>query len=140
MTNKTFNIKLPVRFADCDPAGIVFFPRYFEMINAVVEEWFASALDWSFTHLIIERNDGVPTVKIECEFSSPSRMGDILDFTLVVHKLGRGSITLVIEAFNNGVPVLKSQNVLVYTSGNNEGKSISIPAPLRERMAEFLTD
>jgi 4-hydroxybenzoyl-CoA thioesterase len=26
-----------VRFAHCDPAGIVFYARYFEMINGVVE-------------------------------------------------------------------------------------------------------
>ena len=28
-----------VRFAHCDPAGIVFYARYFEMINGVVEDW-----------------------------------------------------------------------------------------------------
>ena len=25
-----------VRFQHCDPAGIVFYPRYFEMLNSVV--------------------------------------------------------------------------------------------------------
>ena len=28
-----------VRFAHCDPAGIVFFPRYMEMFNNLVEDW-----------------------------------------------------------------------------------------------------
>ena len=33
-----------VQFAHCDPAGIVFYARYFEIINEVVEDWFEDAL------------------------------------------------------------------------------------------------
>ena len=32
----TFTTQRKVRFQHCDPAGIVFYPRYFEMINSVV--------------------------------------------------------------------------------------------------------
>ena len=32
---------LPIRFRHCDAAGIVFYPRYFEMMNDLVEDWFA---------------------------------------------------------------------------------------------------
>ena len=31
----------PIEFNHCDPAGIVFYPRYFEMTNSVVENFFA---------------------------------------------------------------------------------------------------
>ena len=31
-----WRITVPVRFSHCDPAGIVYFPRYFDMINGVV--------------------------------------------------------------------------------------------------------
>ena len=41
-----------VRFGHCDPAGIVFFPRYFEMLNELVEDWFAQALGLPFAVLI----------------------------------------------------------------------------------------
>ncbi|CPO21707.1 4-hydroxybenzoyl CoA thioesterase [Bordetella pertussis] len=34
-----FVSEVEVRFRHCDPAGIVFYPRYFEMINDFVEEW-----------------------------------------------------------------------------------------------------
>jgi len=37
-----------VVFRHCDPAGIVFFPRYFEMINDCVESFFSEVLDWPF--------------------------------------------------------------------------------------------
>jgi 4-hydroxybenzoyl-CoA thioesterase len=28
-----------IRFSDCDPAGIVFYPQYFVMLNGLVEDW-----------------------------------------------------------------------------------------------------
>ena len=45
-----------VRFAHCDPGGIVFYARYFEMINGVVEDWFEDALEASFSGLLYHRN------------------------------------------------------------------------------------
>src|SRR5260370_493059 len=35
-----FVSQVQVLFRHCDPAGIVFYPRYFEMVNDLVEEWF----------------------------------------------------------------------------------------------------
>ena len=38
-----------VLFRHCDPAGIVFYPRYFEMMNDTVEAFFGTALDAPWT-------------------------------------------------------------------------------------------
>ena len=40
----SFTTTRKVRFEHCDPAGIVFYPRYFEMINGTVEDWFEEDL------------------------------------------------------------------------------------------------
>ena len=37
-----------VLFKHCDPAGIVFFPRYFEMMNDCVEAFFDKVVEWPF--------------------------------------------------------------------------------------------
>ena len=34
----------PIEFNHCDPAGIVFYPRYFEMTNHVCENFFREAV------------------------------------------------------------------------------------------------
>ena len=47
-----WRIIVPVRFSHCDPAGIVYFPRYFDMINGVVEDWFAGTLGLPHHHFI----------------------------------------------------------------------------------------
>lgn len=137
MKAKVFSTSAQIRFAHCDPAGIVFYPRYFEMINNVVEDWMSS-MDWAFSHFITERNEGFPTVSIQCQFMSPCKIGDQLDFELRLLKLGRSSCTVSVTALNAGVPVLKTENVLVYTARAVEEGSIEIPPLLRERMSAYL--
>ena len=80
-----------VLFKHCDPAGIVFFPRYFEMVNDCVESWFDAVLGWPFEELL--RDAGVPTVDIRTRFVAPSRHGDRLALRLTVLRAGRTSMT-----------------------------------------------
>ena len=44
-----------VRFAHIDGASIVFYPRYFEMLNAAVEDWFALELGVDFRSMHTNR-------------------------------------------------------------------------------------
>ncbi|NJC41660.1 4-hydroxybenzoyl-CoA thioesterase [Brevundimonas alba] len=94
MTGQTFTTARRVRFADCDAAGIVFFPRYFEMLNGVVEDWFAGPLGASFRELHLERHVSVPTAAVEARFIAPSRLEDDLTFALTVTRLGGASCGL----------------------------------------------
>lgn len=89
-----FTTKAQVRFAHVDAAGIVFYPRYFEMLNAAVEDWFAQALKADFKNLHFGRKIGLPTVKIDVEFLSPSRLGDDLTISITPTEIGRSSCSL----------------------------------------------
>jgi len=93
----TFVSRQSVRFAHVDPAGIVFYPRYFEMLNAAVEDYFAQGVGVDFAVMHLERHLGVPTVKLETEFAAPSRLGDVLDFRIEVMRVGRSSADLAVE-------------------------------------------
>lgn len=90
----TFVSTQQVRFAHVDPAGIVFYPRYFEMLNAAVEDYFETAIGVSFAEMHRARRLGVPTVKLEVDFRTPSRLGERLDFALAVDQVGRSSAHL----------------------------------------------
>jgi 4-hydroxybenzoyl-CoA thioesterase len=83
----SFGIDLTVRFAHVDAAGIVFYPRYFEMLNELVERWFAEDLGRSFAEIHNERKFGTPTTGLETRFLRPSRLGDVIRFELSVAKL-----------------------------------------------------
>jgi 4-hydroxybenzoyl-CoA thioesterase len=87
-----------VRFQHCDPAEIVFYPRYYEMLNATIEEWFEVRLACSFAEIHGPMEMGVPTVAQEVRYHRPSRLGDRLDFTLTPVRLGGSSVTLSVEA------------------------------------------
>lgn len=108
-----FTTRTKVRFSQVDPAGIVFYPRYFEMLNAAVEDWFTQDLGLDFATMHIDRHMGVPTVKLDVEFTSPSRLGDVLDITITPVKLGRTSCSVTVVFAGEGRERLRAQVVLV---------------------------
>lgn len=85
----------PIEFNHCDPAGIVFYPRYFEMTNHVCENFFREAVEVSYADMM-NQHAGVPTVRLETDFLAPSRLGDVLEVTLQVTRLGTSSATFEI--------------------------------------------
>ena len=132
-----FAVDIPVRFAHCDTAGIVFYPRYFEMMNAVVEDWCAQGLGTSFRALHLEQGMGLPTVRIHTEFTAPSQLGDLLRAQLSVTRLGGSSVTVAIRLLGpEGEPRVAAELVLVMMDLARR-RAVPIPAPLRERMARF---
>jgi len=42
--NKIFVHDQLIRFSHCDPAGIVYFPRFFDLAHSTMEDWFADGL------------------------------------------------------------------------------------------------
>lgn len=133
-----FSTPISIRFAHCDPAGIVFYPRYFELINGVVEDWCAQGLGMSFHEMHMVQGIGLPTVHIETDFVKTSRMGDELIAELRVLKLGRASLTVEIMMKDAQDELrLKAQLVLVLAKVD-EQRAIALPANLREKMQGYL--
>ena len=128
-----------VQLKDCDPTGIVFLPRYFEMMHSVVESWFDEALDWPMSQLLGNSNMGVPLRKIEAEFPVPSRLGDRLAWRLEVRKLGSSSMDIVVEAraTQGGDVHLRATGTLVLTD-IGVLRTRSWPEAVRNRVSDFL--
>jgi 4-hydroxybenzoyl-CoA thioesterase len=99
---RTFDMPMRIRFAHCDPAGIVYFPQYLVMTNALVEDWFNDALGIDYARMISARRIGLPIVKLNCEFSRPSRMGETVTLTLAVDSVGQRSIRIDIVCHCEG--------------------------------------
>jgi 4-hydroxybenzoyl-CoA thioesterase len=133
----TFQTIRRVEFQHCDPAGIVFYPRFFEMINSVVEEWFGAELGLSFAQMHTGDRCGVPTARIEASFPAPSRLGEVLDFTLQLSRLGRSSASTVIEARCGGELRVVATSVLVFVAGDAM-RPTAWPVRQRAEMSRFL--
>lgn len=85
-----------VRFGDCDPAGIVYYPRYFEMLNGVIEDWWHD-IGLSWATVLPHRDIVTPVSHLETHFLRPSNLGDQLNIVLTVETLTRSSIRLVLR-------------------------------------------
>lgn len=133
-----FHVEFPIRFQHCDPAGIVFYPRYFEMVNSIVEDWFASELGVSIRDLNVVRRQGLPSVHIECDFWKPSLIGDLLLFELEVERIGRSSFCIVVTARHGGEERLRINQTLVYADLGNPPRATAIPPEIRSKMERFL--
>ncbi|MDA9496903.1 acyl-CoA thioesterase [Bradyrhizobium sp. CCBAU 11357] len=88
-----FCFERKLRFADCDPSGIAYFPSYLNMLNGVVEDFWCD-IGFPWPGLIGSRKIGTPTVHLDCDFSRPSMFGDLLTFKLRIGKVGRASLHL----------------------------------------------
>ncbi|NHN25755.1 acyl-CoA thioesterase [Flavobacterium jejuense] len=125
--NKPFIKKEKIKFKHVDYAGIVFYPRFLEMLNDLVEDWFEEALDRSFSKM--HETNGIPTVDLKVQFKKAARLGEILTKKLWVKNLGgasvlcgfkfedeegktclEGEVTLVNVAFNENRNDIKAED------------------------------
>jgi 4-hydroxybenzoyl-CoA thioesterase len=132
----TYRAQLPIRFTHCDPAGIVFYPRYFEMFNDLVEDWCRDVLHYSFPD-IIGRGWGLPTVRLEVDFVAASRFGEVLTSTLKVRRVGKTSIGLEIVLAGQQQDARVRANVVLVLTDRGAGKAIPLPDDMRTRLVEF---
>ncbi|MEJ7604062.1 MAG: thioesterase family protein [Kofleriaceae bacterium] len=90
----SFTFATPVRFADIDHAGIVYYPRFFHLFHLTFEElWRARIGPRAYSELIDRDRVGFPAVRAECEFKAPLRFGDTAEIEVSITRLGTKSIT-----------------------------------------------
>jgi 4-hydroxybenzoyl-CoA thioesterase len=90
----TFTFATPVRFADVDHAGIVYYPRFFHYFHLAFEElWRQRIGPRAYSELLDRDRIGFPAVRAECEFKAPLRFGDTAEIVVSVSRLGSKSIS-----------------------------------------------
>jgi 4-hydroxybenzoyl-CoA thioesterase len=133
-----FRSRQLVRYFHCDPGGIVYFPRFFDMFNVALEDWFAEALGcpWG-TDLIGARKLSTPSLAIRVEFQRPCRLGEMLDFDLWPTHLGRSSIQLALAGSAAGEERLRAAWTICVVS-REQFRPAPIPDDLRGRMQSLV--
>lgn len=110
--NNTFTKQEKIKFKHIDYAGIVFYPRFLEMLNDLVEDWFEEALDRPFSKM--HETNGIPTVDLKIQFKNPARLGEVLTKKLWVIELRNSSVLCGFQFVNgNDAIVLEGEVTLV---------------------------
>ena len=91
----SFRCEIPIRFADCDVARIVYYPRLLHFCHVTMEECFHRRVGVPY-HIVLGKEDvGYPAVRVEIDVQKPVPMGEVLDMEMDVERLGRRSVDFV---------------------------------------------
>ena len=81
--------KVRIEWGDCDPAGIIFYPRYFEIFDASTAMLFEHALGMTKPQMLKNFEfSGFPLVRTRARFLKPTRFGDdvVIDSTIAFNR------------------------------------------------------
>jgi 4-hydroxybenzoyl-CoA thioesterase len=125
-------VSITVRFGDCDPAGLVYYPVLFHYCHVAMEEFFAAACGVSYPRLMAESRIGFPTVSVRTEFRAPFVYGDEVEVEVFVSRVGRSSATFEYRLRRPGEPEPRASATLVQVAMNlDTRRPVEIPPDLR---------
>jgi 4-hydroxybenzoyl-CoA thioesterase len=119
----TFSTRIRVRFGDCDPAGLVYYPTIFHYCHVAMEEFFAARCGTAYDRLMREERVGFATVNVQAEFFAPLVYGDEAEVGVSVARVGRSSVTFVYEVKRAGDGTLCARSTQVHASMNLDTRS-----------------
>ncbi len=118
-----------IRWGDCDPAGIIFYPRYFEIFDAATAALFERALGITkFEMFKAYEFAGWPLVQTLARFLKPTRFGDDVTVDSSV-KFGRSSFEVEHRLSLDGELCVECQEKRVWIVRDTAGGIKSHPIP-----------
>jgi 4-hydroxybenzoyl-CoA thioesterase len=133
---------LRIEWCDCDPAGIIFYPRYFEMFDTSTTVLIERALGMNkIDYLKAYDFAGHPLVEARARFRTPTRFGDEVTIETVLVECGRSSFKIEHRVTKAGALAVEGFETRVWTASRPDDrkriKSQPIPA---EVLARFKAD
>ncbi len=134
-----FRHRAILRMSHCDAAGVLFFPRLFELANEAYEELLREAGSPLAGHLPPEGRP-LPVVHAEAEYHHPMRPGQEVELLVSLLAMGRTSFRLACEFRNREEHRLaRVETVHVVLSGRTWSPT-PIPDSLRGGLTSLLGD
>lgn len=130
---------LTVEWGDCDPAGIVFYPRYFAMFDTSTGALFAAATRMTKHEMLRHYGIvGIPMVDTAAQFSVPSRYGDVIRIQTQVTALRRSSFSVSHTVLRGDTLAIKATETRVWAARHPDDperlKGVPIPDDLATRL------
>lgn len=118
-----------------DLTGKLQLSRFYELLNAAVEQWFPRALGISFHELHTVRRCGIPTVIMRTRCREMPRGGEQVKIWIRPTRIGTKSVTYTCWLVRDAECLLENEQTIVFVKRNGRRfKSIPIPEVVRERL------
>lgn len=130
--------EVQIQWGDCDPANIVYYPRYFAMFDDSTSTLFEvagfSKQDWSVNTALV----GIPMVDTRSKFYIPSTYGDWITIETKIESIKRSSFEVKHNVYKGEALAIEGfeTRVLVGRDPVNPDKLKSAPFPA-EMVAKF---
>jgi len=104
-----------IEWGDCDPAGIVFYPRYFAMFDHSTAMLLEAATGLT-KYQMRERYDfvGFPMVDTGAKFIIPSKFGDDIVIESAVESFGRSSFNVIHKVWKGDALAIEARETRVW--------------------------
>jgi len=144
-----FSHTFPVRFADIDHAGIVYYPRFFHYFHAAFEEFFRQRLGArAYVDLIDKRRIGFPAVRSECDYRVPLRFGDLVRIDMSIARLGGKSAHFRYQLYriaseadaSSGGELAAVGGVVCVITDLARFRGLEMPADVRQLLLELVVE
>lgn len=121
--------RVRIEWGDCDPAGIIYYPRYFEIFDASTAMLFERALGMNkFQQLEKLHFSGHPLVRTRARFLKPTRFGDDVTVESTI-KFGRSSFEVEHKLSLDGEVCVECSEKRVWVARDASDKLKSQPIP-----------
>ena len=118
-----------IEWGDCDPANIVYFPRYFEYFDGCTTALFRQLGLAKPTLLKKYGIIGIPVVDVKARFVAPSRFSDEVVVQSEITGWRRSSFSVRHQLFNKGQLAVECSETRVWTAAAAPGRIESRPIP-----------
>ena len=98
----TFIHFVRVGFKDCDPAGILFFPKVFELYHESFEFFITEGLKINWNQYFQNSKLAFPIKHVECEYLKPIQANTKAQLLIRVDRIGMSSFTINCEISAEG--------------------------------------
>lgn len=120
--------KIHIEWGDCDPAGIVYYPRYFAYFDNCTAALFEAAGMPKHELLKAHNIAGIPMVDTRARFLVPSRFGDDVEVESCVTDWRRSSFDVQHRLYKGDVLAVECSETRVWA-----GRSASDPEKIEAR-------
>ena len=115
MTSFTFRRPVTISWGDCDPAGIVFNPRFFHMFDTSTWMLFEAALGLKAPEINPSYGIlGIALVDVKANFVKPAKFGDTVEIATRVSEFRRSSFDVEHKLTVNGELAVEGQETRVW--------------------------